>query len=208
MKTKNGRIGILGGSFDPIHLGHLAIGESAAACFRLEKVLAMPCALSPFKVGGLKHADDADRAAMVKAAIEGNPLFEYCGIELARGGVSYAVDSVACLHNENPGSQLFFIIGMDSLYTLYKWREIERLLSLCEFVTVCRPGCPVPSPAELRLPETLARKILANVTRGEMLDISSTGIRKRIAQGESVEGLVPPAVLRYIRQHRLYLPHG
>ena len=98
---KTGNIGILGGSFDPIHLGHLAAGESAAEAFRLEQVLAMPCALSPFKVGGLKHADDADRAAMVKAAIAGNPLFAYCGIELERGGVSYAVDSVARLRAEN-----------------------------------------------------------------------------------------------------------
>lgn len=204
----NGRIGILGGSFDPIHLGHLAIGESAARVFRLEKVLAMPCALSPFKVGKCRHADDADRAAMVKAAIEGNPLFEFCGIELERGGVSYAVDSVAQLRADNPGKTFFFIIGMDTLHSLYKWRDVERLLSLCEFVTLCRPGCALPSPAGLRLPETLARKLLDRVAEGEMLDISSTEIRRRLASGESVDGLLPPAVLRYIRQHRLYFAHG
>lgn len=204
----SGRIGILGGSFDPIHLGHLAAGESAAEVFRLEKVLVMPCALSPFKVGGLRHTENADRAAMVKEGIAGNPLFEYCGIELERGGVSYAVDSVTCLAEDNPGKQLFFIIGMDSLPTLYKWRGIERLLALCEFVTVRRPGAPVPGPDGLRLPDAFSRKILANVTEGKMLDISSTDIRRRLRRGESVAELVPPAVLRYIRRHRLYLSPG
>ncbi|MBQ7189815.1 MAG: nicotinate-nucleotide adenylyltransferase [Kiritimatiellae bacterium] len=199
------RIGILGGSFNPIHRAHLEMGRSAAEAFGLERVLMMPAFLSPFKTDpGFVYASAEDRAEMVKLAISGDPLFSYCGIELERGGVSFTVDSVRTLKTQFPDTTLFFIVGMDSLLGVHLWKESAELLRLCEFITLARPGVTLPTWQELGFPEAVAKRLLANVIRGKFLDVSSSEIRSRIAQGLPIDSLVPPVVSRYIEVHGLY----
>ena len=198
------RIGILGGSFNPIHLGHLFIGVSAAEAFSLDRVLLMPCTVSPFKVGEAGLLSGEERLRLVEAAIRGDSLFQPCDIELRRGGVSYAVDSVRTLCGQDPDARYFFIIGMDSLLGLSRWHEVNELLSLCEIITVARPGTPLPEVGELGFPVETAQKLLKNVIQGRLCDISSSEIRRRIAEGRSIRYLVPDAVEKEIRAKGYY----
>ena len=158
------RIGIFGGSFNPIHLGHVGVAERAAADYGLSKVLVVPAHLSPFKVTGPAPLDDALRWRLVQIACEGHPLLELCDIELRRGGVSYTIDTVREIKARYTDAELFFIIGEDSVAGLPHWRSYDELAELCRFV--CFP----------RTPE------------------SSTEIRRRLEAGESIEELVDPRV--------------
>jgi len=199
------RIGILGGSFNPIHRAHLEMGRSAAEAFGLERVLMMPAFLSPFKTDpGFAYASAEDRAEMVKLAISGDSLFSYCGIELERGGVSFTVDSVRALKTQFPDAALFFIVGMDSLLGVHLWKEVDELLRLCEFITLARPGVELPTWQDLHLPEAIAKRLLSNVIHGKFLNVSSSEIRSRIENGESIDSFVPSAASQYIKAHGLY----
>jgi nicotinate-nucleotide adenylyltransferase len=198
-------IGILGGSFNPIHIGHLFIGCAAAEAFGLDRVLLLPCAVSPFKVGAAGLASGEDRLEMVRRSVAGDPLFEPCGLELERGGVSYAVETVGALRARYPGARLSFIIGGDSLCELGHWHRIGEMLELCDVVTVQRPGVALPAgAAELPFPEPVRARLLANVVRGRLCEVSSTEIRRRIAEGRPIRYLVSPAVEAYIRERGLY----
>lgn len=198
------RIGIFGGSFNPIHLGHLFVGVSAAEAFALERVLLMPCTVSPFKVGDAGILPGEERLRMIQDCVEGDPLFEPCDIELVRGGVSYAVDSVRTLCERDPEAHYYFIIGMDSLLGLSRWHEVDEFLSLCDVITVARPGTPLPKAETLGFPPEIAQKLLKNVIQGRLCDISSSEIRRRIAEGRSIRYLVPDAVERRIRAKGYY----
>lgn len=198
------RIGILGGTFNPFHLGHIFIGLSAAEAFDLDKVLVIPCAVSPFKVGEPNLLSGEERLEMIRETLKDDPLFEPCDIELKRQGISYAVDTVFSLHQRYPEDRLYFIIGMDSLMGLSRWRDAPRLLSLCEMITVSRPNIPLPDPDTLGFPRETAEKLLKNVIQGRLCDISSSEIRRRIAQGRSIRYLVSPAVERRIVEEGLY----
>ena len=166
MAADNGkiRIGIFGGSFDPIHLGHVGIAERAAAEHGLSKVLVVPAHRSPFKVAGPMPLDDDFRWRLVRLACEGHTLLEPCDIELRRGGVSYTIDTVREIRAMYPDADLFFIVGADSLEGLPHWRCYDELSRMCTFVSYPRT------------PE------------------SSTEVRRRLAEGESVDGLVDPRV--------------
>jgi nicotinate-nucleotide adenylyltransferase len=203
--TTKTRIGILGGSFNPIHLGHLLLGQGALDSFDLSKVLFMPCHIQPHKDPTML-ASPAHRVAMLEQAIMDNPQFEMLDIEIARGGSSFAVDSVREIRQLYPDAELFFIIGADTLPELHLWRDIYTLLSMCRFATFSRPGQDVLSVEEkdLRLDSPWAAQLLETVARGRMLEISSSDIRHRVAEGMSIRYLVPTLVEMYIAEHHLY----
>lgn len=198
-------VGLFGGSFNPIHLGHLLAARAAAEAFGLERVLLVPCNVSPFKRGAKDLAPAADRLEMVRLCAAGDPLFEPCGIELERGGVSYAVETVRALRERRPSDRLAFIVGMDALRELNGWHRAAELLTLCEVLTLCRPGAALPASAdELGFDEPVRRRLLAHVAQGRLCDISASEIRRRIAEGRSIRYLVTPDVEAYIRSKGLY----
>jgi nicotinate-nucleotide adenylyltransferase len=173
--------------------------------FELEKVLFVPCGTPPHKsASGLIAAEH--RLAMVEAAVEGDLRFEALDIEIQRSGVSYAVDTVTQIRQMYPGADLFFIIGSDTLPELHLWKEIRTLLALCKFITFARPGFDVAAltPEALQIEERWARALLDHVTSGRQIDVSSSDIRYRIAEGLGIRYLVPIEVEMYIAEHGLY----
>ena len=198
-------VGILGGSFNPIHLGHLFVGWAAAEAFSLDTVLLMPSNVSPFKRGLPGLASGADRLEMVRLSAAEDPLFETCALDLERGGISYAVDTVKALRERHPHDRFSFIIGMDALRELSHWHKIGELLTLCDFITVGRPGVDESvTEAALGFPCDVRDRLLSRVIKGRLCDISSSEIRRRIAEGKSIRYLVCPAVEVYIRSRGLY----
>jgi nicotinate-nucleotide adenylyltransferase len=199
------RLGVLGGSFNPVHMGHLLIAQSAFEALDLERVLFVPCATPAHKQkSGL--ADSEDRLAMLEAVLEHDPRFDVCDIEIRRGGTSYTVDTMKQLREMHPQSRFFFIIGLDTLPELHTWKSINELLGLCEFVTFVRPGHDLRSLKEedLKLMEPWPRRLLDGMYTGIRVDISSSDIRHRVAEGMSIRYLVPMEVEIYISEHSLY----
>ena len=202
-------IGILGGTFNPIHLGHVFVGRAAAEAFGLDGVLLTPCSVSPFKSGLPGLATGADRLEMVRLSVAGDPLFEPCALDLERGGISYAIDTVKALRDQRPHDRFSFIIGMDSLRELSHWHKVGELLTLCDFITVARPGVDLPLTADaLAFPEEVRTRLASHVIQGRLCDISSSEVRRRIAEGRSIRYLVCPAVEAYIRDRGLYAATG
>lgn len=199
------KVGIFGGSFNPVHLGHLVMAQDAMERFALDRVLFAPAHTPPHK-RDVGIPDASHRLAMLKCAVEDNPAFGVLEDELERGGVSYTIDTVRRFRAAQPDCDVHFVIGGDTLPELHTWREIESLLGLCTFVTVARPGFDPASlpPARLKLGADHAARLLRHVVTGHLCDISSTDIRARVASGRSIRYLVPPAVERYIAAHHLY----
>jgi nicotinate-nucleotide adenylyltransferase len=195
-------IGIMGGTFDPIHLGHLAVGEEAREALSLDVVLFMPAAQPPHKpvasVTAVEH-----RVAMVELAIAGNASFELSTLEIERAGPSYTVDTVEELARRHPGSELYLILSAETAAQLPTWHEPERLLEAGRIAVVPREGYPAPDPAWFTeaFPGHQDRVTYLD---GPRLGISSTAIRGRVASGRSVRYLVPDAVAAYIAEHDLY----
>jgi nicotinate-nucleotide adenylyltransferase len=199
------RLGILGGTFNPVHNGHLLMAHTAAAAFGLERVLLVPSSLPPHKelAGGVSAVH---RLAMLRLAAAGDPLVTVDTVEIDRGGVSYAIDTVRHLAERDPGCELFFIIGLDSLLELHRWKDVTGFLSLCRVVTVNRPGIlgrPLRND-DLNLPEARSQRLLEDVVSHTMCEASSSEIRERIAKRLPIGYLVPESVERYIRDHALY----
>jgi nicotinate-nucleotide adenylyltransferase len=199
------RLGILGGTFNPVHNGHLLMAHTAASAFGLERVLLVPSSLPPHKelAGGVSAVH---RLAMLRLAAAGDPLVTVDTVEIDRGGVSYAIDTVRHLAERDPGCELFFIIGLDSLLELHRWKDVTGFLSLCRVVTVNRPGIlgrPLRND-DLNLPEALSQRLLEDVVSHTMYEASSSEIRERIAKRLPIGYLVPESVERYIRDHALY----
>jgi len=195
--------GILGGTFDPIHLGHLKIAEEARVQLNLEKVLFVPANRSALKVDR-ETAAVAHRLEMLKLAIATKPYFELSPIEVERPGVSYTVDTMELLSKQlGAGTNLFFIIGMDSLLELPQWKNPTKLLKLCHLAVFPRPGFEQPDLGTL---EASAGGISESVVwlSMEPMYISSTDIRRRIASGLSIRNLVTENVEQYIIEHGLY----
>lgn len=189
------RIGILGGTFNPIHNGHLIIAEQVRIKFGLSKVLFIPCNI-PYHKKSIGLASAKHRLAMVKLAIKDNPYFEASDIEIKRGGLTYSIDTIRYLKNTYPaGTQFYFIIGVDSLPELPLWREIKTLAKLCRFVAIDRPGFIRP---KLKLSARIS------YLSYPLIDISSSRIRHSIKQRQSVKYLVPGSVQQYINKHKLY----
>ncbi len=196
--TDERRIGILGGSFDPIHIGHLILAESALEAFSLEQILFMPCADQPLKPTAA-HADADARKHMVLSAIEGHPGFEFLDIELERGGRSYAIDSLETLHACYPDHVLYFLIGADKVSELPQWKQIARVARLCRFGVFPRPGIEVSRPAA-----SIPHLELVYAPAGRRIEVSSSEIRHRIAEGLSVRYLIPAGVEMIIAERHLY----
>jgi nicotinate-nucleotide adenylyltransferase len=201
------RIGLIGGTFNPIHVGHLIAAQSALEHFELAKVVFIPCATPPHKDGGAL-IEARHRLAMVQAAIEDDLRFEASDIEIQRGGRSYTVDTAQTFHEQAPDAELCFIIGADTLPELRLWRDIQRLLTLVRFVCLARPGTDLAAlqatPDRIGLPAPWPSRLLADVVEGRQVDISSSDIRYRLVEGMSIRYLVPAAVEMYIAEHGLY----
>ena len=194
---------LYGGSFDPPHLGHLAIARQVLERISVDRLVFIPASHSPLKVGTPTVSDD-DRLEMLRLATEGEPRFAVSDLELRKGGISYTVDTLRAWRQLEPDVDLIFIAGMDSLLTLHAWHEPLEIVRLCKFVTFRRPGFPLPSPEELKLPPDIARQLLAQVIDGPLFDISSSDIRIRAARGEPLDNLVPHPIAEYISSKSLY----
>lgn len=203
--TETTRLGLFGGSFNPVHLGHLVVAQDAMELFELSRVLFIPCARPPHKPA-TELASAEHRLAMLEAALEGDWRFEACDIELRRGGTSWSIETARELRRLYPSAELVFIIGADSLPELHLWREVDALLALCRFVTVVRPGTDLEAlnRLDLNLPPPWSRRLLEQVRVGHQIGISSTDVRCRVAEGLSIRYLVHPAVEMYIAEHHLY----
>lgn len=194
------RLGILGGTFDPIHHGHLFIAQEAAAANRLDRVLFIPNGSPPHRKAH-PEASAADRLEMVKLATQPNPLFGCSEMEIARQGPSYAVDTLAHLKHEHGDTQLFFITGADAIAEILSWREHERLWELATFVAALRPGYS-RDDLERRLPPRYMKRI--QVLETTALNISATEVRQRVRSGLPIRYLTPDAVAAYIACHAIY----
>jgi nicotinate-nucleotide adenylyltransferase len=199
------RTGILGGTFNPVHMGHLVLAQNAMEAFDLSSVVFVPCAAPPHKDHtGLLPGHH--RVAMLEAALEDNLDFEVSEVETIRENISYTIDTVKELKRKYPESELFFIIGSDSLVELYSWRKIDELLELCTFVTVIRPGIDTEEilKKDLGVNKEHQKELRSNIVQGHAMDISSSDIRHRVAEGMSIKYLVPSSVEMYIAEHNLY----
>jgi nicotinate-nucleotide adenylyltransferase len=194
------RIGILGGSFDPIHHGHLAIAEDARVALQLDRVVFVPTAWQPIKHSS-QGAAAAQRFEMARLACASNAAFEVSPIEIERPGPSYSVITLEQLHKTRPG-EYYFILGVDAASDLGHWYGAERIVELARVVVVGRPGA-APDREQLvhTFPRLAGRMLLV---AGPRLDISSTLLRERVASGQSIRYLTPEPVVEYIMQHRLY----
>ena len=204
--VRPGSIGVMGGTFDPIHVGHLAAAEEVRETLGIERILFIPNATPPFKLDGAA-APAADRVTMVRLAIAGNPAFEVSEIEIDRGGVSYTADTIEALAEAERRAgrvpDLTLVLSAETLRDLPGWHEPARLLAACRIAVVPREGYPAPDPEWLRgqLPGVEQRVDLLD---GPRLEISSTAIRERVAAGRSIRYLVPSVVERYVADHGLY----
>jgi nicotinate-nucleotide adenylyltransferase len=195
------RVGVFGGTFDPIHVGHLAAVEDAADLLGLERVLFVPNRIPPHKLDRQITAAE-DRVAMVELAIADNPLFELSLIEIDHDDLSYTLDTMRALAAERPESDLVFLAGSDSLRDLHTWHEPDALLGEFSLAFMQRPGSSLPWPdLESRFPGVRERVELVSVPK---LEISSEDIRARVADGRPTRYYLVPDVERYIRTHRLY----
>ena len=188
------RLGFLGGSFDPVHNGHLALARAALEQLSLERLYFVPAGQAPLK--DTVHAGAAHRWAMLRLAIAGEPRFDALDWEIETGGISYTIDTARRLRARWPYARLYWIVGADKLAELPKWKHIEKLAAILEFAWAQRAGAPTDCPAFIR------RIPLRDVASPE----SSSCVRARCASGEAVDFLLPDSVNRYIKEHRLYTP--
>ena len=198
------RIGLLGGTLDPIHVGHLDAAEAARRSLGLDTIVVIPSHDPPHRPVD-PHASAFHRFAMVSLAIAGRPGYRASDMELCREGPSFTARTLKDWHAAGwQPSQLFFIIGADAFAEIATWYDYPAILDACEFAVVSRPGTTV-NDALQRTPELRSRVgVTVHVVEAPTAAVSSTEVRARLAAGGSVEGLVPPAVARHIAAHQLY----
>jgi nicotinate-nucleotide adenylyltransferase len=188
------RIGLFGGSFDPVHLGHLLVAQAACEELALDRLFFIPAAQSPFKPA-TEPASAALRLQMLRLALAGKSDYEIDEQEIQRGGVSFSIDTVRDFTRRFPGSELFYLIGADHVPTLPKWREADELARLVQFVVIPRPGeIPAPPPPSFRI----------QLLGGWPLKLSSSQLRARVKAGLPVDHLAPFGVAEVIREAGLY----
>jgi nicotinate-nucleotide adenylyltransferase len=198
------KIGVLGGTFDPIHLGHLRVAEEVAARLNLAETIFMPAGQPWLKANNVISPAE-HRVEMVRLALAGKPYFKLSTMEIERAGPTYTIDTIAELSRQlGSGHGLFFILGWDNLTQLPAWREPSRLVKMCHMVAVPRVDYPPPDLASLEavLPGLSQSVILLDEP---LVDINASEIRRMVARGLSIHHLVPEPVERYIKQHRLYI---
>lgn len=196
-------LGLLGGTFDPVHYGHLLLAEQCREQCALDEVWFLPTGSPPHKRGNGISPGKA-RAEMLEFAVAGCPEFRVDRMELEREGTTYTVDTLEELHRRDPSRELFFLIGADSLIDLPTWRSPQRIGELATIVAVNRGDRPLPDQAALvaTLGESLAERIRFVTMPG--IDLSATDIRRRVRAGESIRFMTPRAVEAYIRERGLY----
>lgn len=197
------KIALLGGTFNPIHQGHVLIARGAIRAFDLDRVYFVPCFIPPHKAeAGL--ASVHHRAEMVRLAIIDEPKCEVHMAEIRRGGPSYTVETLRALRAEHPQDSLHFIVGSDIFEDVGNWQSFAELAGICEFLVIERPGCPLnlppPSVAKADLPLLRYSSFQAPTA-----DISSSEVRRSISEGKNVSQLLPGRVYEYIQAHQLYL---
>ena len=188
------KLGIFGGSFDPVHLGHLLVAQAAIEELGLDRLFLIPAAQSPFKPEN-KPAPDAVRLQLLRLALAGKSNCEVDDQELRRGGISYTVDTLHDYARKHPGAEMFYLIGADNVPKLHEWREPAELARLVEFVAIQRPG-----GAAAAFPPPFRGRML----RGFPFAVSSSEIRARVRAGLTVENLVLPAVAEAIHAANVY----
>lgn len=186
------RLGVFGGSFDPVHVGHLIAAEAAADVLQLDTVLFVPARVQPFKIG-LHSASAEDRVAMLRLAIIGNPGFSLDQREIERDGPSYTVDTLRDLGSETPQDELFLLVGADAAWDLPRWQDAEVLSQYATLVVLSRPGFEVPKL------EMISRSVDVPA-----IDLSASHVRRSARRGDSLRYLVPAAVVEYIEANGLY----
>ncbi len=216
------KIGILGGTFNPIHYGHLRPAEEILEMFKFDRFFFIPAGRPPFKQ--FRLTDARHRLAMVRAAIKDNPSFEICDIEMKSENISYSVNTVSRLASEYRNADLFFIIGIDAFLDLPKWKQPVKLLKSANCVIMSRPGCcfadlssspylgNVRKKTLMEFDDGSGKKISLNLTTGRKaylckvteLDISASSIRSFVKKGKSIKYLLPESVESYIISHKLY----
>ena len=216
-------VGVLGGTFNPIHNGHLAIARQTREALPLDRVVFVPTGDPPHKPQQNLAAAE-DRYEMVRLAIAADPFLSISDVEMRRPGKSYTIDTIRLLQEEyGPGTRLFFLIGLDAFLEIQTWRDPETLLTLCSFVVLSRPGLSFQALSALPLIPSIPRASLVDldVQRSMRLDVphgsqsliclrlppskvSASDIRARIAQGTPTANLLPPTVESYILQHHIY----
>ena len=198
-------IGLIGGTFDPVHLGHLIIAEEVRGKLGLSKIIFIPAGKPWFKDDRVITAGE-HRMAMVRLGIGSNPYFEVSLAEMGRSGPSYSVDTVSALRSEQgPGHGLYFIIGPDALSEIHRWKEPAKMVEECLLIAVGRPNSVKVDLSELEVAIPAIRSRIRCIDVPE-IGISSTEIRDRVKKGASIRYLVPPEVERYIYEQELYCP--
>jgi nicotinate-nucleotide adenylyltransferase len=190
------KIGFLGGSFDPVHFGHLLAAQDALEQQKLDRLILVPAAQAPLKPTEVQSSAE-DRLGMLRAAVEWDKRFDISDVELRRGGVSYTIDSARYFRGLYPNDDLYWIIGGDQLPKLHLWKDVRELAQIVEFIFLERPGFPVkakPDIPGLRL----------HRCDGHLLAISSTELRERTRQNLSLDYFVPHKAIVYIKEHALY----
>jgi nicotinate-nucleotide adenylyltransferase len=194
------RLGVLGGTFDPVHVGHLILGEVARQELALGRVIFVPAG-QPWRKGGRKIAPGADRLQMLRLATAGNPAFEVSILEIERPGPSYTEVTLEALHGENPGAELFFILGGDALTDFPRWHDPQHIAELATLAVAERGDAVLAGVAEVVLPGVHVRLCQLRMPR---VDINATAIRENVRDGRSIRYLVPDAVAAYIAERGLY----
>jgi nicotinate-nucleotide adenylyltransferase len=189
------RIGIMGGTFDPVHHGHLVAASEVQARFDLDEVIFVPTG-QPWQKAHRKVSEAEDRYLMTVIATASNPRFSVSRVDIERGGVTYTIDTLRDLHTAHPDAELFFITGADALEQIVSWRQAEELFSLAHFVGVTRPG--------YRLDDAHLPNGSVSLIDVPAMAISSTACRERVASGLPVWYLVPDGVVQYISKRDLY----
>jgi nicotinate-nucleotide adenylyltransferase len=186
------KIGILGGTFNPVHIGHLILAEEAREKLGLDKVIFIPANLPPHK-DNIDIADPQARLKMLKLAAKGNKYFAVSDIEIRRSGRSYTIDTIKTLKDKYKGDELYFIIGSDLLKYLEGWKDLSEIFKIVKFIAATRPGYPLENiPAYIK---TLGIRAV---------DISGFSVRQCVKEGKSFRYLVPEAVFEYINKTKLY----
>ena len=191
------RLGVMGGTFDPIHHGHLVAAEEARHALRLDRVLFVPAG-APWQKSDSTISSSSDRLEMVELAIGDNTAFEASRLEIDRAGPTYTIDTLRTFREQRPGAELFFVTGADATLEILSWKQPDEALGLATFVAVTRPGYDLARLGSL--PE-LDRVVVLEIPA---LAISSTDIRRRVFEGRPIRYLVPNAVASYIEQRGLY----
>ena len=199
------RLGVFGGSFDPVHFGHLLLAESCLEGCRLDEVWFVPTAVAPHKQSGSAATPD-QRSEMLRLAVAGHEQLRVSEIEIRRGGISYTRDTLAALKESQPDAELFLLLGADSLVDLPHWRNPAEILALAIPAVARRHGNPPPDYsclAPLVAPERLRTMEQAQFETS-IIELSSSDLRQRVREGRSIRYRTPPAVAAYIQAHQLY----